>query len=542
MGARSIRMPDVGEGVAEAEIVEWHVKVGDLVREDQVVAAVMTDKATVEIPTPVAGTVVCARRRGRRRARGRLGTGPHRRAGPAGFAAPAAAQRRRSRAGRRASGAGRRPRRRLRARRRAAPAPAAAPRASRAPPRGAPRAAGERPLASPAVRLRAREAGVDLRLVRGSGPAGRITHDDLDAFLERPPDGAGAGAAPPNLAVETIKIVGLRRRIAQNMAESTRRVAHFSYVEEVDVTALEELRAALNARATEERPRLTMLPFLMLAIVKAVAEFPAGQRPLSTTRTDVIRASAPCISASRRRRRPASSCRSCAMPRRSASTRRAREMTRVTEAARTGIGAREELSGSTITLTSLGALGGIVSTPVVNRPEVAIVGVNKIVVKPVVARRRLRPAQDDEPVVLLRPSRRRRLRRGELHPAPAGAPGAAGAAVRGGVRAMNELSCKVLIIGGGPGGYVAAIRAGQLGLDTILVEADRLGGTCLNVGCIPSKALIHAAETFHAQGDDAALGAMGDRGLGAARSTSPRPIAWKDGDRLAPDDRRRRAC
>ena len=125
------------------------------------------------------------------------------------------------------------------------------------------------------MRLRAREAGVDLRFVHGSGPAGRITHDDLDAFIARPAEApAKGGGKEPNLAVETIKVVGLRRRIAQDMAESSRRVAHFSYVEEVDVTALEELRAALNARATEERPKLTMLPFLMLAIVKAVADFP----------------------------------------------------------------------------------------------------------------------------------------------------------------------------------------------------------------------------------------------------------------------------
>ena len=125
------------------------------------------------------------------------------------------------------------------------------------------------------MRLKAREAGVDLRFVHGTGPAGRVTHDDLDAFIARPaetPPKAPAGSRI--MAVETIKIVGMRRRIAQNMAESSRRVAHFSYVEEVDVTALEDLRAALNARATEERPKLTVLPFLMLAIVKAVADFP----------------------------------------------------------------------------------------------------------------------------------------------------------------------------------------------------------------------------------------------------------------------------
>src|SRR5208283_458676 len=137
---------------------------------------------------------------------------------------------------------------------------AAAPLRDLEPRTGAPRPLGEKPLASPAVRMKAREAGVDLRFVRGSGPAGRITHEDLEAYSARPPEAPpkGPGRAP-NTAVETIKVVGMRRRIA-----------HFSYVEEIDVTALEELRASLNAHATEERPKLTMLPFLMLAIVKAV--------------------------------------------------------------------------------------------------------------------------------------------------------------------------------------------------------------------------------------------------------------------------------
>jgi 2-oxoisovalerate dehydrogenase E2 component (dihydrolipoyl transacylase) len=236
---------------------------------------------------------------------------------------------------------------------------------------------------SPAVRLKAREAGVDLRFVHGSGPAGRITHDDLDAYIASPAEApARAAGKLPNLAIETIKVVGMRRRIAQNMAESSRRVAHFSYVEEVDVTALEELRAALNARATEERPRLTILPFLMLAIVKAVADFPQinahydddneiiqrfGAVHLGVATQTPVGLMVPVV-----RHAETLSLYECA-----------REMRRVSEAARQGVAARDELSGSTITLTSLGALGGVASTPVVNRPEVAIVGVNKIVVKPV---------------------------------------------------------------------------------------------------------------------------------------------------------------
>ncbi len=394
MGQRSIRMPDVGEGVAEAEIVEWSVKVGDLVREDQVVAAVMTDKATVEIPTPVAGTVLA------------LGGGvgdvlavgseliridapglpdslppaPRKAAAaktetPAAGAAAVAA-----RPAAEAAPVGEAPR----------AAPAEAPVASPPPPAvpsapqtGAPRPPGERPLASPAVRARAREAGVDLRFVRGSAPAGRITHDDLEAYIARPPQAPSKRAGKePNMAVEAIKVVGLRRRIAQNMAESSRRVAHFSYVEEVDVTALEELRASLNARATEERPKLTMLPFLMLAIVKAVADFPQVNAHYDDDNDVITRFGAVHLGVATQtpvglmvpvvRHAETLSLHECA-----------REMRRVSEAARQGVAAREELSGSTITLTSLGALGGVASTPVVNRPEVAIVGVNKIVVKPV---------------------------------------------------------------------------------------------------------------------------------------------------------------
>ena len=242
---------------------------------------------------------------------------------------------------------------------------------------------GEKPLASPAVRLKAREAGVDLRFVRGSGPAGRITHADLDAYLARPPEAAPQQSArAPNTIVETIKVTGLRRRIAEAMAESTRRVAQFSYVEEVDVTALEELRASLNARATEERPKLTLLPFLMLAIVKAVAEFPQINAHYDDDNDVITRFGAVHLGVATQtpnglmvpvvRHAETLGLYPCA-----------REMRRVSEAARVGVAAREELSGSTITLTSLGALGGVASTPIVNRPEVAIVGVNKIVVKPV---------------------------------------------------------------------------------------------------------------------------------------------------------------
>ncbi len=378
MGARSILMPDVGEGVTEAEIVEWQVKVGDHVREDQIVAAVMTDKATVEIPTPVAGTVITVggavgdvlavgSELIRIEAPGLPDSAPP----PRKSAVPKAAAS--TEAAMRASAP------RVEAKLQAPPAaPSSTTMAS-----GPPRPPGEKPLASPAVRLRAREAGVDLRQVRGSGPAGRVTHEDLTSFLERPPEVPSRPTRKgPNLVIETIKVVGLRRRIAQNMAEAARRVAHFSYIEEVDVTALEELRAALNAQAGDARPRLTMLPFLMLAIVQSVADFPQVNAHYDDEEEIIRRYGAVHLGIATQ------TAAGLAVPVvRHAETlglyECAREMKRVTEAARQGLAARDELSGSTITLTSLGALGGVASTPVVNRPEVAIIGVNKIVVKPV---------------------------------------------------------------------------------------------------------------------------------------------------------------
>ncbi len=385
MGVRSIKMPDVGEGVAEAEIVEWAVKVGDLVKEDQVVAAVMTDKATVEIPSPVAGSVLT------------LG-------GAVGDVLAVGAELIRIDApGLPDSLLSAAPKSRPQqqepppppsAKSEPAPSPRAAiveppppepqTRALRSvePPPGAPRPLGEKPLAAPALRLKAREAGVDLRFVHGSGPAGRITHPDLDAYIARPPEPSKRSGRAPNKSVETIKVVGMRRRIAENMAESARRVAHFSYVEETDVTALEELRASLNARANEERPKLTLLPFLILGIVKAVVEFPQINAHYDDENDVITRFGAVHLGVATQtpnglmvpvvRHAETLGLHECA-----------REMRRVSEAARQGVAARDELSGSTITLTSLGALGGVASTPIVNRPEVAIIGVNKIVVRPV---------------------------------------------------------------------------------------------------------------------------------------------------------------
>jgi len=380
MGIRIIKLPDVGEGVAEAELVEWHVEVGQSVLEDQVLAAVMTDKATVEIPSPVAGTVVAlgaevggvlavgaelvrlevagegGDQEVKAAPREALAASP---VAPTPLPTPAPAQ----------PGV--------------ADAPPPAPRPVASGSLGPPRPQGEKPLASPAVRRRARDAGVDLRQVRGSGPAGRVLHDDLDAFLTSGPVSAAAPAGRVvNQHIETVKVIGLRRRIAQKMADSKRRVAHFSYVEEVDVTALEELRAALNAEKKQDRPRLTLMPFLMQAVVKGAADFPEMNALYDDEAETIERHGGVHIGIATQ------TDNGLMVPVvRHCEARGlwdfAREVTRLAEAAREGRATRAELTGSTITITSLGPLGGIVTTPVVNRPEVAIIGINKQVVRPV---------------------------------------------------------------------------------------------------------------------------------------------------------------
>lgn len=379
MGIRIIKLPDVGEGVAEAELVEWHVEVGQSVLEDQVLAAVMTDKATVEIPSPVAGTVVA------------LG------AEVGGVLAVGAELVRLEVAGEGNQEVKAAPREAL-----ASPPVAATPLPIPAPTRsvaseaapapsppvvargtlGPPRPPGEKPIASPAVRRRARDAGVDLRQVRGSGPAGRIVHDDLDAFLHSGPSTTAPAGRAPNQHVETVKIIGLRRRIAQKMADSKRRVAHFSYVEEVDVTALEELRATLNAEKKQDRPRLTLMPFLMQAVVKGVADFPEMNALYDDEAEAIERHGGVHIGIATQTPNGlmvpvVRHCEARGL------WDLAAEVLRLAEAAREGRATRAELTGSTITITSLGPLGGIVTTPVVNRPEVAIIGINKQVVRPV---------------------------------------------------------------------------------------------------------------------------------------------------------------
>ncbi|MGE8115080.1 dihydrolipoamide acetyltransferase family protein [Pseudomonas sp.] len=375
MGTHVIKMPDIGEGIAQVELVEWFVKVGDVIAEDQVVADVMTDKATVEIPSPVSGKVLAlGGQPGEVMAVGseliRIeveGSGNHVDVpqaktveAPSAPAAPKPA------------------------------VPAPQPVSYQAPEQHVeapivPRQPGDKPLASPAVRKRALDAGIELRYVHGSGPAGRILHEDLDAFMNKPhsPAGQAPGGYAKRTDSEQVPVIGLRRKIAQRMQDAKRRVAHFSYVEEIDVTAVEALRQQLNAKHGNTRGKLTLLPFLVRAMVVALRDFPQINATYDDEAQVITRHGAVHVGIATQgdnglmvpvlRHAEAGSL-----------WANAGEISRLANAARTNKASREELSGSTITLTSLGALGGIVSTPVVNTPEVAIVGVNRIVERPVV--------------------------------------------------------------------------------------------------------------------------------------------------------------
>ncbi|HTO32807.1 MAG TPA: dihydrolipoamide acetyltransferase family protein [Pararhizobium sp.] len=384
MGEFIIKMPDVGEGVAEAELVEWHCKVGDPVREDMILAAVMTDKATVEIPSPVSGTVLWLGAEIGDTVAVRAPLVRIEVAGEGGeIDAVAAAET--------VTATSSSPQRGETARRADegvfSPAlsqpsgPAGLPAGEKAN-RAAPDTLAK-PLASPAVRLRAQDAGIDLRQVSGSGPAGRITHDDLDQFLAH---GAQAKLAPTGLArktaVEEIKVTGLRRRISEKMVLATSRIPHITYVEEIDVTDLEDLRATMNAGRKPDQAKLTILPFLMRAMVKTIDEQPVVNATFDDDAGTISRHAAVHIGIATQtpagltvpvvRHAEARGIWDCAA-----------EVVRLAEAARTGSALREELSGSTITITSLGAMGGIATTPIINHPEVAIVGVNKIMIRPV---------------------------------------------------------------------------------------------------------------------------------------------------------------
>ncbi|MFC2952030.1 dihydrolipoamide acetyltransferase family protein [Marinicaulis aureus] len=391
MGEHVIKLPDVGEGVAEAELVEWLAEIGANVREDEVIASVMTDKATVEIPSPVEGKIIWRGGEiGEVLAVGsplvRLEVDGAGNVKP-GEAAPAEAKPEKKKEEKKAKAKpAEKPAQKTEKPKTngsangAANSVAAASTASVASAKSAvPRAEGEKPLASPAVRKRAADAGVDLRRVPGTGPAGRITHEDLDAFFNSDGQTASAPGAGlrRNTSVKDIPVIGLRRKIAEKMEAANNRIVPITYVDEVDVTALEDLRAELNKSRKEGRPKLTILPFLMRAMVKAISEQP-HLNAIYDDEAGVIRQHGgvhigiaaqtpnglmvPVV-----RHAEARDLWDCAA-----------EMARLSEAAKDGKASRDELSGSTITITSLGAMGGIVTTPVINHPEVAIVGVNKM--------------------------------------------------------------------------------------------------------------------------------------------------------------------
>ncbi|WP_294326377.1 dihydrolipoamide acetyltransferase family protein [uncultured Sphingomonas sp.] len=408
MARFSFRLPDIGEGISEAEIVAWHVAVGDRVEEDGRLADMMTDKATVEMESPVAGTVVeLAGEPGDQVAIGatlvvietegevvqpaeperveaenpgveevatspvaerqdppRNGEGDHAQHGEGGAPLDATPNHVSQEA-----------------------APLHHPAAPDGPP---PRAGEDKVLASPAVRARAKDLGIDLFTVRHDGP--HIRHADLDAFLRY---GSAQGYRAPNAsrarADETVKVIGMRRRIAENMAAAKRHIPHFTYVEEIDVTALEAMRADLNA-ARGSRPKLTMLPLLIVAICRTLPDFPMLNARYDDEAGVVTRFGSVHLGMA------AQTDAGLMVPViRNAQDMNpwqlAAEITRLAEAARTGKAKSEELSGGTITVTSLGPLGGIATTPVINRPEVAIIGPNRIVERPVF---RARPGGGEE--------------------------------------------------------------------------------------------------------------------------------------------------
>lgn len=353
------KLPDVGEGVVEAEIAKWYVAAGDMVEEDQHLVDVMTDKATVEITSPVAGVIQAI-------------TGKPGELVPVGtdlivFETDAAAVEKVEEKVEETVAA-------------PAPKPAAVKAEKPAPKPVA--AAGAKPLASPAVRLRAMEKEIDLADVPGSGPAGRISHADLDAFIA-----SGGRPAPQTKhkrsGTTEIPIIGLRRKIAERMQTAKQHIPHITYVDEVDITALDELRQHLNTKHGSARPKLTLLPFIMAALVKALDTIPhanahyddeknilAQHAPvhigIATQTPDGLKV--PVV-------KHAESLDLWQM---------AAEVARLADAARNNTAKLDDLTGSTITITSLGRLGGIVTTPIINYPEVAIIGVNNAVDRAVV--------------------------------------------------------------------------------------------------------------------------------------------------------------
>ena len=372
MGTYAFKLPDIGEGVVEGEVVEWMVSVGDVVKEDDPILSVMTDKATVEIPSPVDGKVtkiigepgdilpvgeVCIEFEvdGAGNASASAEEAEPK---PEPVAEPTPAKEE------------------------VKPEPvvekAPEPVAAAAP---VARAAGTKALASPAVRQRAREANIDLQIVAGSGPGGRISHADLDRHIAGGASGAssfapvGATTKTKLTGTEDVKVIGLRRKIADSMMSSYSTIAHFSYFEEVDITALEELRQHLNSTRPEGAPKLTYLPFIMQALVKALKESPECNALYDDEANVVTRHQAIHLGIATQTDRglyvPVVKHVEAMDIWQSAS-----EMVRVTSATREGKASADELSGSTFTITSLGRLGGLGATPIINKPEVGILGVH----------------------------------------------------------------------------------------------------------------------------------------------------------------------
>lgn len=380
MGIFTIRLPDIGEGIAEAELVEWHVKVGDSVKEDDLVAVVMTDKAAVDVPSSVNGIITwLGGEIGDDIAVGEKliqievdGEGNDTQAGTGNdqiavgakevtapvvkAIAPKEVQKNKIASAR----------------------PSPSKQELRSP---VERTRGSKPLAAPSVRARAKEEGVDLRNVPGSGPAGRINHQDLSDFIESGGVVHRRGAHSKNNTIKDVKVIGMRRKIAEKMALSKSRIPHITIVEEVDMTELEELRSALNKKHKDSRVKLTLLPFMMRAIVEAVREQPelnarydddagivhqfgsvnigiATQTENGLNVTVVHHAEAANL------------------------WDNAEKVTQLADAARNGTIRLEDLTGGTITITSLGALGAIATTPIINHPEVAIIGINKMQTRP----------------------------------------------------------------------------------------------------------------------------------------------------------------
>jgi 2-oxoisovalerate dehydrogenase E2 component (dihydrolipoyl transacylase) len=358
------KLPDLGEGTVEAEIAEWMVKVGDLVQEEDPICAMLTDKAAVELTAPVSGKVLSvAGEEGDTVAVGMPLIVFESQATPAAEPEPQKEEE--------------------------SAVPATSDRES-APDQAAPTRS--KVLTSPSIRAHAREAGIDLAQVPGSGPKGRILKADFEAFVAAggASPGGASPAADPQIRTGTteVKVIGLRRKIAERMAASASEIPHFSYVEEVDVTALEALRAHLNSQQPEKQPELTPLTFLGLALVRVLRDFPQCNAHYDSERNVLIQHAAVHLGIATQTsdglKVPVVSH---AEGRDLASL--AGEIRRVTAAARDNTATREKLTGSTITITSLGKLGGIVSTPIINQPEVGIIGVNKMVERPVVVQGRV---------------------------------------------------------------------------------------------------------------------------------------------------------